>query len=336
MSYYSLLNAISAGYIALIVVGGLLVLAGVILFCVVPMKTWFTALFSGVYVSMGKLASLKLRKIKAMDIVRPYIAARKAKLKVKFNDIESLYLAGGDCNRAVSALTLAKSAGLEVEFEGVKALELAGQDSVAVLESSVNPRVVLVEAKAISQDAIELVVKAKITISVNLENFIGGLGEDTIVAKVQKMLISNIALSPNHKLVLSAPHKLATGILNGKCDKGCAYKLRSIEITSVDLGRDVGAEMIAKNAQKDIALAQVEAERMKNNAIIREQQMKAKAQEMKSVVLAAEAEVPKAIADAIKEGRFSVMDYYKLMNLQADTAMRRSVMSNNDDTARGE
>lgn len=334
MSYISLLNAFSGGYIALTVIGGIIVIAGIILFCLVPMKTWLTALFSGAFIHMYKLISLRLRKIKAMEVVKPYITAKKANLKVSLADIESLYLAKGDCERALSALIFAKSASIPVDFEFVKALELAGQNSVEVLESSVNPKVIEVEGKGITQDSIELIVKAKATILVRLENFLGGLGEDTISGRIQKKLLSNLALAPSHKVILSAPHKLATDVLNSGCDEGCAYQLKSIEIVNVDVGRDIGAEMVAKSAQKELALAQVESERVKNNAIIREQQMKIKTQEMKSAVLSAEAEVPRAIAEAIKEGRFSVMDYYKLMNLQADTAMRRSMM--NSDDARGE
>lgn len=319
------------GIIALSVVGGIILIAAILLFAIVPMKTWITALFSRSHISMLKLASLRFRKKKPMEVAELYIMARRAKLDLSFVDIEGYYLEGGNCKEAISALSFAKSANLPVDFEKVKALAFSGQNPVAVLESAVKPKILDISGiKAISQDNIEVIVDARATLKLNINNVIGGLSEDTITSKIQKQIIANIALSANHKSVLASPNDLIMGVLNANQYAGCAYNLVSVEITHVDIGRDIGAEMIAKNAEKEIALAQVEAERHKNDAMIEAEQMKVRTEEMKTAVLEAEAEVPKAIAEAIKEGRFSVMDYYKLMNLQADTAMRRSMMNRDD------
>lgn len=329
----SLLNALAGGYIALIVLGGILILAGALLFIIVPMKTWLTALFSKAHVPMLKLSSLRFRKSKPMEITKFYILAKGNGLKLSFNDIESYYLSGGDCKEIISALSLAKTSSLDVSFDMVKALAFSGQQPTKVLDSAIKPKALDINnIKAITQDNIEMIVDVRATLRLNLNNAFGGLNEDTIYSRIQKQVITNIALSPNHKTILTQPSSIIMGLKNDNIFSDCMYSLASIEVARVDIGRDVGAEMIEKNAQKDLALAQVEAERVKNAAIVEAEQMKAKAEEMKSVVLEAEAEVPKAIAEAIKEGRFSVMDYYKLMNLQADTAMRRSIITRDDST----
>ncbi len=321
----SLLNAFTAGYIALTVILGVLLLSVIALFIIVPMKTWFTALFSKSHVSMAKLTSLRWRKVNTKELLENYIMSRNAKLNLPFTEIEAFYLTGNNIKRTLSAFSFAKSAKLDVNFDMIKSLEFAGQDSMEVLNSYVNPKMVEIDGiKAIAQDSIELIVKVKAGIKVNLNNFLTGLGQESLEARIQKLIIQNIALSASHKAVLASPDKLLVG-LNSEIDEGNMYSLVSLEIMSVDVGRDVGAEMVAKSAQKDIALAQVEAERKKNDALLAEQQAKIEVQEMKTNVLSAEAEIPKALAQAIQEGRFSIMDYYKLMNLQADTAMRRSV-----------
>lgn len=327
----SLLNAFGTVHIVLCAVGGVLLLSLILMFCIVPMKTWFIALFSNAHVSMAKLISLKSRKIKPMDVVNPYIMSRKAKLKLKFRDIEAFYLAGGDCVRAITSLSLAKNANLNVTFDQIKSLELSGQATNEILDSVIRPKIIQFNANGIAKDNIEIITKVKATVQANIDNIVGGFGEDTIIARIQSFITASIGSSEDNKYILSAPNNLVEGILDAKLDEGCSLSLKSVEICGVDLGRDIGAEMATKNSQRDIALAQIEAERMKNSAMIREQQMRAKAEEMKSVVLSAEAEVPKAIAEAVKEGRFSIMDYYKLMNLQADTAMRRSMIRDDSD-----
>lgn len=333
----SLLNALTGGHIFLIVLGSLIAVAVALLFGIVPMKSWLTGLLSKNYISMAKLASLRFRRINPKPFVDAYILAKRGGLELTFAEIEAFILAGGDVTRAISALMFAKDAHVDVDFALVKSLEFEGKNSLQILGESVNPKVILVDnIKAIAQDKIELVIDAKVGLKLNPANCIGGLGEESISARVQKLIIANVAKCPNHKILLTTPDKLLVG-LDDKLDEGCQYKVVSLEIARVDLGRDVGAEMAAKNTQKDIALAQVEAERRKNDAIVEAEQAKLRVEEMKAQVLEAEAEVPRALAEAVKEGRFSIMDYYKLMNLQADTAMRRAIMTKDgDDDPRGD
>ena len=332
----SLLNALSGGHIFLIVFASLIAVAVALLFGIVPMKSWLIGLFSKNYISMAKLASLRFRKINPKPIVDAFILAKRGGLTLTFAEIEAFILAGGDVNRAIAALMFAKDAHIDADFALVKSLEFEGKNSLQVLGESVNPKVIMITSiKAIAQDNIELVIDAKVGLKLNPVNCIGGLGEESISARVQKLIIANVAKCPNHKLILLTPDKLLVG-LDAELDEGCQYNVVALEIARVDIGRDVGAEMLAKSTQKDIALAQVEAERKKNDAIVEAEQAKLKVEEMKAEVLEAEAEVPRALAEAVKEGRFSIMDYYKLMNLQADTAMRRAIMTKDEDDLRGE
>lgn len=328
----SLLLALTNTHIALISVGSAVLLIGALIFILVPMKTWFTAIFSGCYIRMSKLASLRMRKLKPMTVAKLYIRSKKAKLGLKFNDIESIYLAGLDYDNLLNAYTFAKSAKIPVNFEGVKSIYFAGYKPLEVFETAVKPKVVtLHEIKGICKDNYELILTAKVALQLNLQNFLGGVGEESVLATAQEQILTNIAACKNHRDIICKPELAAEQVNNLNFYRKSAYSVVSCEIIGVDIGRDMTIEMNAKTAEKELAFAQVEAERRKNDAIIETEQAKARVEELKAEVLEAEAEVPRAISEAIREGRFSVMDYYKLMNLQADTAMRRAVLEKQGD-----
>ncbi len=330
----SMLLALTGGDIALIVIAAIIVAVVALVFAFVPMKSYLTALISKSHVSMAKLASLRARKIKPFPLVELYLMARKGGLSVDFNFIESLSLCGCDAKRAIEALMYAKSAALKVDEEFVKGVEIKGVNSLELLQQTANPKnLTLSKVSAICKDQIEILVDLSVAVKLELDHYNDGLESDTILARLQKMVITNAANAASHTDLLKNPNALLVGIES--IGEGGSYSVVSVEVTKIDLGRDMASEMAAKVAQSEIANAQIETERRKGDAIVEEQQAKVRLQEMKSAVLEAEAEVPKALAQAIKEGRFSVMDYYKLMNLQADTAMRRN-MTTKVDGMRGE
>ncbi len=324
---------LSSGVIAGIVLGSIALVILVLFFCLVPLKAYFTALFSGAYVNSFKLMALRFRKINIVPILNAYILAKKSKLKVKFSEIEGIELAGGSAFNVVTALVKANTSGINLRFENAKAIDLSSHNIVEVVESLTLPKQFdITSIKGVTKDNYELEVKAKISVKARLEGFVGSLGEDTLETKVTKYIVAKISSLNNHKN--ATPYNLTENILKSGLDINNGYQLLSVDVYSINVTRDVGAEIAANDMERVRAQAQIEADRQKNYVAMQVEQSKLKTQEMRSQVLEAEAEVPKAIAEAIRDGRFSVMDYYKLMNLQADTAMRRA-MTSNDDSNRG-
>ncbi len=329
----SLLLALSGGAIAGICIGGIALVLIILLLILVPLKPYFTALFSGAHVSMTKLISLKFRKINMMSIIEAFILAKKSKLHLIFNDLEAHHIAGGSCKNVVTALIKAQDAGISLSLKQACAIDLSGQEILEVLDSVILPKTYQISfIKAITKDNYELEVNAKIAVKAKLEAIIGGLGENTLEDKVTKFIVAKISSLTDHKS--ANPYNLTDGILKNGLDAGNAYQLVSVDVVSINISRDIGAELAEKELERVKIQAQIQADREKNQALIEAEQMKVRTQEMKTAVLEAEAEVPRAIAEAIRDGRLSVMDYYKLMNLQADTAMRRALI-NKDEEPRG-
>ncbi len=324
---------LSGGGIAGIVIGSIVFILLVLFLAIVPIKPYFTALFSNCHISCFKLISLKFRKVNVMPILNAYIMAKKSKLNIKFNELEAILLAGGSCEDVVKALIKARGASISLTFEDAKSIELSSHNVIEAIESVILPKQFeITSIKAITKDNFELEVSAKISIKARLDSIAGGLGEDTLEAKVSKYIMTKISSLSNHKN--ATPYNLTENILKGGLDNGNGYQLLAVDISSINVSRDIGAELAMKDLERIKMQAQIDADRQKNYAQLQAEQMKIKTQEMKTAVLEAEAEVPKAIAEAIRDGRFSVMDYYKLMNLQADTAMRRA-MINKDEEPRG-
>ena len=320
------LGALSAGMITLIVAICILVLAFVIVLILVPIKQWFVALVSGAHISMGRLIGMKLRKVKVAPIVSAYIRARKAGLDIEVVDLETHYMAGGDIDKIIVALISAHSAKLPLSVDQAKAIDLAGRDVAKAVKMCVTPVVVQTDwISAIAKDGIELKVKAKITLRSNLARLVRGAGEETILARVGEGIVTTVGSALTHTEVLENPDIISKTVLNKGLDVSTAYEILSIEMADIDVGHNIGAKLHIDEAEADKAIAQAKAEERKAMAHAVEQEMKAKTQEMKAMVLAAEAEVPKAMAEAIKNGQLGVMDYYRIQNLNSDTAMRNSI-----------
>lgn len=309
--------------IALIVIAVLVI---VLAFILIPFNIWFRALVSGAPVSISRLVGMRLRKIKVAMIVDAYITGKKAGLDIDIATLETHYMAKGDVIKVVNALISAHSANIELSIQTAMAIDLAGRDVLNAVKVSVNPKVIETPMiSAIAKDGIELRAKARVTVRANIARLIGGAGEETIIARVGEGIVTTIGSAEEHKAVLENPDSISRKVLEKGLDSGTAYEILSIDIADVDVGRNIGAQLQMDQAEADKRVAQAKAEERRALAVAQEQEMRARTQEMRAAVVAAEAEVPKALANALNNGKMGVMDYYNLLNLQADTAMRNGI-----------
>ena len=308
--------------IALIVVAALLL----ILLIFLPIGTYFIALVSKAHVSMSRLIGMKMRRIKYKMLVDVYIRARKAGLNIDITELESHIMAGGNVSNVVNALISAHSANINLSLQEAKAIDLAGRDVLNAVKVSVNPKVIETPViSAIAKNGIELRVKARVTVRANISRLIGGAGEETIIARVGEGIVTTVGSSELHKEVLENPDLISKTVLKKGLDAGTAFEILSIDIADVDVGRKIGAQLQMDQAEADKRIAQANAEERRAMAIATEQEMKAHTQEMRAKVVEAEAEVPKAMAEAFRNGRLGIMDYYQMQNIQADTSMRNAI-----------
>ncbi|KUO73874.1 MAG: hypothetical protein APF77_17535 [Clostridia bacterium BRH_c25] len=292
----------------------------------VPLGLWISSLAAGVNVGIFNLIGMRLRRVVPSRIVNPLIKSRKAGLNVSVNQLEAHFLAGGNVDRVVNALIAAQRAEIDLGFERAAAIDLAGRDVLQAVQMSVNPKVIETPiVAAVSKDGIEVRAKARVTVRANIERLVGGAGEETIIARVGEGIVTTVGSSETHKLVLENPDLISRTVLAKGLDSGTAFEILSIDIADVDVGRNIGAQLQTDQAEADKRIAQAKAEERRAMAVAKEQEMKAAVQEMRAKVVEAEAEVPKALAEALRNGRMGVMDYYQLQNIQADTQMRDAI-----------
>ena len=312
----------------LAVIAIIIVLA--VLFTLVPVALWISALAAGVRVSIFTLIGMRLRRVIPNRVVNPLIKAHKAGLNVSTNQLESHYLAGGNVDRVVNALIAAERANIELPFERGAAIDLAGRDVLEAVQMSVNPKVIETPYIAgVAMNGIEVKAKARITVRANIERLVGGAGEDTIIARVGEGIVSTIGSSEHHTDVLENPDLISRTVLAKGLDAGTAFEILSIDIMDVDIGKNIGAILQTDQAEADKKIAQAKAEERRAMAVAEEQEMVARVQEMRAKVVQAEAEVPLAMADALKNGNIGVMDYMNIQNITADTDMRESIGKTN-------
>ncbi|MGI6129502.1 MAG: flotillin-like protein FloA [bacterium] len=303
----------------------LIFFALMVLFSFVPVGLWISALASGVKVGIIELVGMRLRRVAPSRIVHPLIKATKAGLDLTTNQLEAHYLAGGKVDRVVNALIAAHRAGIPLTFERAAAIDLAGRDVLEAVQMSVNPKVIETPTiSAVAKDGIELQAKARVTVRANIDRLVGGAGEATIIARVGEGIVTTIGSAESHKDVLENPDSISQTVLSKGLDAGTAFEILSIDIADVDVGRNIGAKLLTDTAEADKRIAQAKAEERRAMAIAHEQEMRAVVQEMRGRVVEAEAEVPKAIAQALREGKFGVLDYQNLRNIMADTNMREA------------
>ena len=305
----------------------LILIVLVVFFYYVPFFLWISARVSGVSISLIQLFLMRIRKVPAQTIVRAMIEAHKAGLsEVNRDDLEAHYLAGGNVEKVVHALVSAAKANIELTFKMATAIDLAGRDVFQAVQMSVNPKVIdTPPVTAVAKDGIQLIAKARVTVRANIRQLVGGAGEDTVLARVGEGIVSSIGSSESHKQVLENPDSISKLVLKKGLDSGTAFEILSIDIADIDIGKNIGATLQIDQAQADKNIAQAKAEERRAMAIALEQENKAKAQEARARVIEAEAEVPKAMAEAFRNGTLGIMDYYRMKNMEADTTMREAI-----------
>lgn len=297
---------------------------------ILPVNLWFTAQLSGVRVNLLNLVLMRLRRVPPSLVVNAMITSTKAGLRITSNEIETHYLAGGHVNNVIKALISADKANIPLDFKLATAIDLAGRDVFEAVQLSVNPRVINTPpVAAVAKDGIQLIAKARVTVRANINQLVGGAGEETILARVGEGIVSTIGSSQNHKEVLENPDKISKVVLSKGLDSGTAFEILSIDIADIDIGENIGAKLQTDQAEADLKVANAKAEERRAIAVAFEQEMKAKAQDARAKVIEAEAQVPLAMAEAFRNGNLGIMDYYKMQNIQADTEMRESIAKPN-------
>ncbi|MBR6712679.1 MAG: flotillin-like protein FloA [Selenomonadaceae bacterium] len=292
----------------------------------VPIGLWISALAADVHVGIFTLIGMRMRRVPPAKIVMPLIKANKAGLDVNVNQLEAHYLAGGNVDKVVDALIASQRAQIVLPFERSAAIDLAGRDVLEAVQMSVNPKVIETPVvSAVAKNGIELKIKARVTVRANIDRLVGGAGEPTIIARVGEGIVTTVGSSEMHTDVLESPDDISKTVLGKGLDAGTAFEILSIDIADVDVGRNIGAQLQTDQAEADKRIAQAKAEERRAMAVAKEQEMKAYTQEMEAKVVEAQAEVPHAMAEALKAGKLGVMDYYNMMNVQSDTDMRKSI-----------
>ena len=309
---------------------GMIVLIGVIglfivfFFTFIPVGLWVSSLAANVRVSIFNLIGMKLRRVVPARIVLPLIKSTKAGISISVNELEAHYLAGGNVDKVVDALIAAERAGIELPFEKAAAIDLAGRDVLDAVKMSVQPKVIeTTNVSAVAKDGIELLVKARVTVRADIERLVGGAGEATILARIGEGIVTTVGSADSHKQVIENPDHISKRVLSKGLDSGTAFEILSIDIADIDVGRNIGAHLQISQAEADKNIAQAKAEERRAMAV-------AKEQEMRAYVVEAEAEVPKALAYALREGKLGIMDYYDMQNLKADTEMRATLAKTKD------
>ncbi len=329
------ISSVAPGLLIALVFIGFIFL--VIVFRFIPLPLWIQALTSGVRVSFMTLFGMRFRKVNPSDIVLPLINAHKAGLQtVGLQDLESHYLSGGNVSRVVNALISADKAGIPLNLKQACAIDLAGRDVFEAVQVSVNPKVITTpKVAAMAKNGIQLLAIARVTVRANINRLVGGAGEETILARVGEGIVSAIGSADTHNAVLQNPDMISKTVLAKGLDAGTAFEILSIDIADVDVGKNIGAELQTDQAEADKRIAQAKAEERRAMAVAMEQEYKAEAQKQRAAVIAAEAQIPLAMADAFRSGNFGVMDYQRYRNLQADTTMRQSIAGQSETSTGG-
>lgn len=323
-----------------VLIGGLILVALIAIVLFNFIGIWVRAWISGAYVSMSTLIAMRLRGVPVAQIVEARITAVKAGLPVDTDPLEAHYLAGGNVNQVILALIAAEKARIALDFDRARAIDLAtkgtGKTVLDAVKTSINPRVIDCPNPAsgkttidgVAKDGIGVKARARVTVRTNLNQFVGGATEETIIARVGEGIVSAIGSADSYKLVLENPDRISKTVLAKGLDSGTAFEILSIDIADVDIGENVGAKLQAEQADADKRVAQAKAEVRRAAAVAAEQEMRARTQEMRAKVVEAEAQVPLAMAESFRSGNLGIMDYMRMKNIEADTQMRGAIAGN--------
>ncbi|MEO0512323.1 MAG: flotillin-like protein FloA [Planctomycetota bacterium] len=305
---------------------------------------WVQALLSKAPVGLFELVGMSLRKVDIRTIVLSRIRAVKSGLPISTNQLETHYLAGGRVPNVVSALIAAKRAKIELDWDIACSIDLAGRDIFDAVNTSVNPKVIdcpnpklgRPTIDAVAKDGIQLKARARVTVRTNLGRLVGGATEETVVARVGEGIVSSIGSAGSHAEVLENPDRISKAVMSRGLDAGTAFEILSIDIADVDVGENIGAKLQGDQAEADKKRFQAEAEQRRAMAFAEEQEFKAQEQKNQAIVVLAEAEVPKAMAEAFRSGNLGIMDYYKMRNVVADTSMRSAIAGDSEHAPKGD
>jgi uncharacterized protein YqfA (UPF0365 family) len=314
---------------------GIIVVAFVLLVLLLyyfPLGLWIRTLAAGVPLSIGALIRMRVIGVPAGLIVANLVRSRKSGLNLTVDQLQSHVLSGGNVENVTLAMIAAQRAQIPLEWQRAAAIDLAGRNVLEALQTSVTPKVIETPTfQGVAQNGIQLNVKARITVRSNLDRYVGGAGEPTIVARVGEGVVSAVGAAVDHKEVLEYPDRISKAVLAKGLDAGTAFEIVSIDIADVDVGKNIGAELQTSQAEADRRIAQAKAAERQYAALAAEQEMKAETQRMRAKVVEAEAQIPIALADAFRAGNLGVMDYYRMNNIKADTEMRGAIGSNVSD-----
>lgn len=323
----------SSSRIVLIIIGVFVLIAVAIVISF--FSVWLRAWLAGAPIGMLTLLAMKLRQVPFSLVADARVTAKKAGIDISVDEIEAHYLAGGNVVPTVQALIAAQKAGIELNWNRACAIDLAtkgsGKSVVEAVRTSVDPKVIDCPhaeqgtIDAVAKDGIQLKVKARVTVRTHLDRFVGGAKEETIIARVGEGIVTTIGAADSYKHVLESPASISKTVLQRGLDVGSAFEILSIDIADIKVGQNVGAQLQEAQAEANKNMAQAQAEIRRAAAVALEQEMKARVQEMQAKVVEAQAQVPMAMAEAFRSGRLGVMDYYRMENVQADTAMRGSI-----------
>ncbi|MFT7618804.1 MAG: hypothetical protein ACI97A_002451 [Planctomycetota bacterium] len=308
------------------------------IFVVKYLSLYIRSLFARAEIGILELIGMSLRKVRPTVIVDARIRIVQAGLDTSRSELETHYLAGGDVPKVVAALIAADRAEIDLTFSQAAAIDLAGRDILEAVRTSVNPKVIdcpdstkgTRKISAVAGDGIELLASARVTVRANLASLVGGATEETIIARVQEGILTTIGSSKSHFTVLENPDMISRQVLGKGLDANTAFEILSIDIADIDVGRNIRSQLQIDQAEADKRVAQAKAEERKAMAIAEEREMVAHTQENRAKVVLAEAEIPRAIAEAFRAGNLGVLDFYKLKNIQADTAMRDAISHDDD------
>jgi uncharacterized protein YqfA (UPF0365 family) len=312
-----------------------------ILFAIVAsyFRLWIQSVLTGASITMWDLIGMTFRKVNSAVIVKSKIMGVTAGIDntdITTKALEAHFLARGNVPLVMRALVAAhKAKTIQLTFREATAIDLAGRNVLESVQTSVYPKVIDCPAKggaratldAVAKDGIQLKVSARVTVRANLQQLIGGAGEETIIARVGEGIVSAIGSAEDHKAVLENPDMISKTVLARRLDSQTAFEIVSIDIADIDVGQNIGARLQADKAEADTRVARAKAEGKRAMAVAAEQEQLAAIEESRAKLVDAEADVPKAMAAAFRGGTLGIMDYYKLRNVQADTDMRKSIAS---------
>ena len=330
------MNPILIAVLVVVLIFALVIFTIISQFIGLYIRSWV----SGAPFGFMALIGMRLRKVNTLSIVNARIQAHRAGLQISTDEMESHYLAGGNVQRVINAMIAATKANIDLNWRIATAIDLAGRDILDAVQTSVNPKVIDVPnptfgqptIDGVAQDGIQLRVKARVTVRTNIKSLVGGATEETVIARVGEGIVNAIGSADDYKHVLRNPDSISKAVLNKGLDANTAFEILSIDIAEITVGENIGAKLAADRAESDKRRFQAEAEQRRAMAVANEQEQVAKQAENRALVVLAEAEIPKAMAEAFRSGNFGIMDYYRMKNIQADTTMRESIAKPGDGT----